>query len=477
MKDRLSILKLIKLISVIYFFLVLFVMLFGRTFTGIYFYNFRLGEIIIAVCFILSCIFLFYNKKIFNQTKLVFVHRLILVAFFLNLIITSGSLFNSYTFKSSSYIWTLIFLYLGNYFFNYLESDNFKIKNFIWALPTAYILSSIYYPQFFKNFFIKFSDTLDFLKASDLLLLFTVTNFYLLLKRNDRFSFSYLILSSAILFPYLSFKSKGSILPAVLFLFLITYYYRKFIFKDFKYFIFMLLIGSSLFGFSSVRTFGSFNNISYEVFFSEYTENTYMHEEFTNFQSIFKTQPERYSNSEISEDDIITIEVPEYNYEYTVVDDGDYTYKNVREFWIFTLADGRLYSDETNIDYRLQIWQDVLFDLDYQDQILTGYAYNEIIPAMTPRERQGWDGSNENVHNYLVNIFARGGLIQLVLFLVFYYYLVKEWYLKNNNFQIIVFILPIFLTSLFDVSMESVRYPLIYFSFLGYFLSIKILQK
>ena len=296
-------------------------MLFGRTFTGIYFYNFRLGEIIIAVCFMLSCIFLFYNKKIFNQTKLVFVHRLILVAFFLNLIITSGSLFNSYTFKSSSYIWTLIFLYLGNYFFNYLESDNFKIKNFIWTLPIAYVLSSIYYPQLLQNFFIKFSDTLDFLKASDLLLLFTVTNFYLLLKRNDRFSFSYLILSSAILFPYLSFKSKGSILPAVLFLFLITYYYRKFIFKDFKYFIFMLLIGASLFGFSSVRTFGSFNNISYEVFFSEYTENTYMHEEFTNFQSIFKTQPERYSNSEISEDDLITIEVPEYDYEYTVVDE------------------------------------------------------------------------------------------------------------------------------------------------------------
>lgn len=477
MIQRLSRLKHLKIISVIYFYLILFVMLFGRSFTGIYFYNFRIGEIIIAICFILSFIFLFYNKKIFNQTKLVFLHRLILVAFFLNLIFSSGSLLNSYTFKSSSYIWTLIFLYLGNYFFNYLESNNFNIKNFIWTLPIAYILSSIYYPQFLQNFFIKYSDTLDFLKASDLLLLFTVTNFYLLLKRNDRFSFSYLILSSATLFPYLSFKSKGSILPAVLFLLLITYYYRKFIFKDIKYFIFILLIGVSLFIFSSVRTFGSFNNISYEVFFSEYSENVYMHEEFTNFQSIFKTQPERYSNSEITDSDLITIKVPEYNYEYTVVDGGDYTYTNVRKFWIFTLADGRLFSDETNIDYRLQIWQDVLFDLDYQNQIFTGYAYNEIIPAMTPRERQGWDGSNENVHNYLVNIFARGGLIQLLLFLVFYYYLVKEWYLKNKNFQIIVFILPIFLTSLFDVSMESVRYPLIYFSFLGYFLSIKIIQK
>ena len=134
----------------------------------------------------------------------------------------------------------------------------------------------------------------------------------------------------------------------------------------------MLLIGVSLFGFSSVRTFGSFNNISYEVFFSEYTEDTYMHEEFTNFQSIFKTQPERYSNSKISEDDLITIEVPEYEYEYTVVEEGDYKYKNVREFWIFTLADGRLYSDETNIDYRLQIWQDVYSILIIKIKFLLG---------------------------------------------------------------------------------------------------------
>ena len=361
-----------------------------------------------------------------------------------------------------------MFLYLGNYLFNYLESDNFKIKNFIWALPISYILSSIYYPQFLQNFFIKFSDTLDFLKASDLLLLFTVTNFYLLLKRNDRFSFSYLILSSAILFPYLSFKSKGSILPAVLFLLLITYYYRKFIFKDFKYFIFMLLIGVSLFSFSSVRTFGSFNNISYEVFFSEYTENTYMHEKFTNFQSILKTQPERYSNSEILEDDLITIEVPEYDYEYTVVDDGDYTYKNVREFWIFTLADGRLYSDETNIDYRLQIWQDVIQDLNDSDQQLFGYGYAGAIPAMERIDRAGLDGTNIHVHNYFINVLARGGLLHLLLIISFYFFLILRVKNIENNNGVIYFILAVLFVSFFDSSMETVRYPFLFFTVLSY---------
>ena len=451
-------------------------MVFGRTFTGLNISNLRLGEVIIAVCFLLSCSLLFFNKITFNQSKLVSVHKIIIIMFFLNVIISSGSFFSTYTYKTSSYIWTLMFLYLGNYFFNYLEYENFKIEKFIWTLPFAYILSSIYYPQFLQNYFLKFSDTLDFLKASDLLLLYTVTNFYLFIKRNDKFSFSYLILSSAVLFPYLSFKSKGSILPAVLFLLLIFYYYRFFFVKNIRFVFIILVSGSLLFILSSFRTFGSFNNISYEVFFTEYTENSPMHERFTNFQSISKTQPERYSDFD-SAVESSTVSESDYSTSNLSPQIDEVVYENVNEFWIFILADGRLYSRETNIDYRLQIWQDVLFDLDFQDQILTGYAYNEIIPAMTPRERQGWDGSNENVHNYLVNVFARGGLIQLILFLVLYFYLIKEWYLNNKNFQIIVFILPIFLTSLFDVSMESVRYPLIYFSFLGYFLSIKNFEK
>ena len=476
MKINLSSSKFTKIFSLFYFFLIFFVMLFGRTFTGLYVFNLRLGEVIIALCFLLSCFLLFYNKKIFNQSKLLLIHKMIVIIFFLNVTISSGSLLSTYTYKTSSYIWTLIFLYLGNHFFNYLENNKFKIEKIMWALPVAYILSSIYYPNFLQNYFAKNSDTLDFLKASDLLLLYTVTNFYLFIKKNNKLSFSYLILSSAVLFPYLSFKSKGSILPAVLFLVLIFYYYRFFFVKNIKFVLVTLILGSMLFVFSSFRTFGSFNNISYEVFFTEYSENSPMHERFTNFQSISKTQPERYSdfdsdvenNSSSGSENSISDLSPEID---------EVIYENVNQFWIFTLADGRLYSRETNIDYRLQIWQDVLFDLDFQDKILTGYAYNEIIPAMTPRERQGWDGSNENVHNYLVNIFARGGLIQLTLFLTLYFYLIKEWYLRNKNFQIIVFILPIFLTSLFDVSMESVRYPFIYFTFLGYFLSTKNLQK
>ena len=135
MKINLSSSKFTKIFSLFYFFLIFFVMLFGRTFTGLYVFNLRLGEVIIALCFLLSCFLLFYNKKIFNQSKLLSIHKMIVIIFFLNVTISSGSLLSTYTYKTSSYIWTLIFLYLGNHFFNYLENNKFKIEKIMWALP------------------------------------------------------------------------------------------------------------------------------------------------------------------------------------------------------------------------------------------------------------------------------------------------------------------------------------------------------
>ena len=38
---------------------------------------------------------------------------------------------------------------------------------------------------------------------------------------------------------------------------------------------------------------------------------------------------------------------------------------------------------------------------------------------MEPEYRSGNDGTNENVHNFFVNIYARGGLIHLFLYLSF----------------------------------------------------------
>ena len=84
--------------------------------------------------------------------------------------------------------------------------------------------------------------------------------------------------------------------------------------------------------------------------------------------------------------------------------------------------------------------------------------------------RLGRDGMNEHVHNYFVNILARGGVLQLILFLSFHLSLILYWKNKNGNYLILMFVLPSFIVSFLDITMEGVQYPLTYYFFLYYFL-------
>ena len=55
----------------------------------------------------------------------------------------------------------------------------------------------------------------------------------------------------------------------------------------------------------------------------------------------------------------------------------------VDAFLSFYSRDNRLFSTDGNINWRMQIWQDVFFDLKDQKISLYGYGYKETIPAMT----------------------------------------------------------------------------------------------
>ena len=47
--------------------------------------------------------------------------------------------------------------------------------------------------------------------------------------------------------------------------------------------------------------------------------------------------------------------------------------------------------------------------------------------------RVGHDKSNEHVHNYLVNIFGRGGLLQLTLFILIHLTMYLIYYRKYKK--------------------------------------------
>ena len=81
--------------------------------------------------------------------------------------------------------------------------------------------------------------------------------------------------------------------------------------------------------------------------------------------------------------------------------------------------------------------------------------------------RLGRDGLNENVHNYFINILARGGIVQLLIFILFHCSYLTIWYKKFGNLNILVFFLPVMINSSLDITMEGVQFPFIYYSMLG----------
>ena len=75
-----------------------------------------------------------------------------------------------------------------------------------------------------------------------------------------------------------------------------------------------------------------------------------------------------------------------------------YVISDIDDLKAFEFLDkGRLFSTDGNINFRLQIWQDVLLDSFEQFRYLIGVGYSEKIPAMLNPWYSGIDGTNEYV--------------------------------------------------------------------------------
>ena len=419
----------------IYFLVISCFILFGRSFSGISVFSYRIGEWITALCLLLSIIFLFLGYKRFDQyligKQVNFIHKLIIFSFFLELALNSPINRSAYIFKASSYIWIIVSLYIGNFVFSKINYEYNFFNSFFVFLPIIFIFQTTFYPELFKTFFDNFSDKFEFLKAGDVLLIFVLTLLILQNTLNNSLKYKTIFLFTfSIFLPYFLYASKGAFLAAVIFLFLqlnsIKSIFTKFTLKNI-----CILIGSIVLFFSS--TFYIYGNFIFEKIPGESIELV--------------------DNLDLV--DSLSAIVEERN--------------TTEAFFSFYVEGKRLYSEDVTANWRLQIWQDIIQDLDETDNVLFGYGYNKIIPAMDDKERRGSDGKNENVHNYFFNIFARGGLFQLFLIMTFHIFIVFYYFKKFKNLKILKFVLPIFLVSFFDTSMESVRFPFLYYSFLGYF--------
>ena len=257
-------------------------------------------------------------------------------------------------------------------------------------------------------------------------------------------SLTFFLLSSALIAPLLSFMSRGAFLAFLIYFSIEVFSIRKAVLKNKLKLLFTLLLSVLIFALSTII-------ITTDIDF-----------EFLNFgKKIEIIEDQNVLASGRAE--VVARQLPIVFVE--------------REFFGTTLSifyqDGRFYSTEVTANWRLQLWQDVIEDVVSKDRMLVGYGYAEIIPAMTDPLNNGNDSTNENLHNYFVQVFARGGLLQLLIVISIIIAYIRIFIIQKNNYKILQYILPIIVVSVFDPTLETVRFPLVYYSFLGYFLSDK----
>ena len=205
--------------------------IFGRSFSGITIFGIRVGEAMVGLSLIISFgIFLLKVLKINLVNKdlrlVSSILSLIIFSFLCSIFYTKGTFLLSYTYKASSIIWTISFIFLSYEIFKRIETEHIFFKAVPYFPVILYILSTIHFPEILINFFTTYSDKFDFVKGSDLLLTFVVCQLYVRNKyENTIKGFAYFMLLSAVYIPLFIYKSKGAFIPGVIFIIMNFIYY------------------------------------------------------------------------------------------------------------------------------------------------------------------------------------------------------------------------------------------------------------
>ena len=319
------------------------------------------------------------------------------------------------------------FLFFGYHFFRVNNLNKNLIYLGLPVLIYIYFFSIYGFPQSVINFILSISDKFEPHKGSDLLIIYVTVIFMTnKLFEDKRRGFEIFILFTSLYLPLMLFKSRASFIAFLFFTFCEIYYFRNNFKIKFKRN--LLLIFLTIFIF---------------------------------FQSVFFV-----SGSGFLKADEIESEVA-----YVATYRNDPDDEKFRLFYIAQDTLGskttRIFSSDNNLNWRLQIWQDVIYDLLNKNQLFLGYGYDEKIPAMLDEGRSGLDRLNENVHNYVVTLLARGGIMTVALYSFLYYLLIKTYKDENKSNYFLIYLIPIIFNSLFDVAMENSHFPLIFYFFSG----------
>lgn len=410
------------------------IFLFSRTFMGINIFGFKLGELLMGfTALILIIIFLIFplifKKHLFNK-KISISFIVLIFSFILINFKNDISLLNLTIYKNSSYIWTFGGIAMG-FFLSKVHPKIFnKIDIYfsLFGLFLIYIYTTNGISENRQNFLLNFTDKFEYPKGSDVLLALIIILYFVLFKLNfSNSAFNVLLISSALFIPLFLYKSRSSFFSYIIFLIFLLLFFRN---KKLQ-----------------------LNKVNKVFFLISIT--------------VFLIS----INWVVSRDIILDSDISdELKYaitnRYSTINDNKYE-EEVLELSLFYFKNNRIYTTDGNLNWRIQIWQDIIADLTSSQLIGLGYGFHEIIPAMNNDQRFGEDQLNIHVHNYLIHILSRGGLLHLGIIFYLYLSLYQIFKLKNLERNYLTLTIPILFNSLFDPSMENSHYPIIFFIVLG----------
>jgi len=141
---------------------------------GLYIFSLRIGEYLIGFSLILLIYLFIFQKSYIRQfdNKLYMTVNLLIITFIVFTFLKGDNLLNPYVFRSSMYIWVISFISLGLLFFKLLSINKNLSFFFNLLLLMTYMMSVFVYPEIFANFFKEYADKFDYLKASEIMLVF-----------------------------------------------------------------------------------------------------------------------------------------------------------------------------------------------------------------------------------------------------------------------------------------------------------------
>ena len=416
------------------FILILVVLINGRSLMGLYIFGFRLAELLTGFS-ILLLFLLIYKNNYFREnlgSRFIFSYLLLVFYFFIFNLINSANFLDLYLYKSSVYIWYISFMFFGFIIFENIEiTKNFFYFGYL-GLLIQFIYNVIYYPNFLTQFFNQYSDKTQFLKGAEIAIFFIVVTFFANKYSENGPLVDLFVLSSSIYIPLIFFKSRSAAIA--LFIYIVVMIYRK---K--KYFLENLRKTSILFLISIVL----FLTTSHFL-----VDNTF----------------------EVQETPEAVVQV--FKHKYVVSNTFD------DEVPFFYIYEDRLYSADGNLNWRLQLWQDIFMFAEQNNEIMFGQGFHVRPLVFNNFIYSGLDGLNENSHNYFLNIFIRGGIFGILLVFYFFYNMLKITKVNFNNFEFLIFFLPLVFISMFDGSMENPYFAIVFYFFVSsFFTSVKFKNR